>query len=257
MKSTSVSTNARTEAPASLQPIYNARERRTIELVKQSIDALIQAGQSVSLSTVEAKSKELDPIGQGISKSAIDRNEVANQYYKKYRSYKPPGKKRLAPPDRLLEAKSLQIKPERDPKRVRQTYSKLTKDELITRLIRVETLLAQGQQQEHQNNDQLLNQLLKAEAQEDSEPFWVDESDKNVQRLLTKIEQLKSDKRELKARLMGVESLEAENEKLTKQNSHLMNRLKIVTADDRNRDSAGFAKALRQSKPVDFPVVEF
>lgn len=53
------------------EKVYAKLRQRTIDLVKQSVDALRKDKQRVSLSTVAAKSKELDPEHRGIYESAI------------------------------------------------------------------------------------------------------------------------------------------------------------------------------------------
>jgi uncharacterized protein Smg (DUF494 family) len=256
MKSKSSLTDLRMESPASLQPVYSAREQRTIDLVARSIDALVAAGQPVSFSTIEAKSKTLDLEGQGISKSAIARNKTANAYYQKHRSHKSLSKKRSKAPKRLPSLNTFTINPERNIKRVRQRYVAFTKEELVDRLIAMENLLAKQQQDWHSNNDQLLSQFLKAEAREEPDSFQIEASDDQTQALLTQLGCLKAEKRELKAHLMGLESLEAENKELKKQNAHLMNRLQIETADDRKQSAAQFAKDLKEAEFVKFPVIE-
>jgi hypothetical protein len=55
--------------------------RRTVDLVNRSVDALCKDKQRVSLSTVAAKSKELDPEHRGISESAVLDNQEARAYY--------------------------------------------------------------------------------------------------------------------------------------------------------------------------------
>jgi hypothetical protein len=243
------------EAPVSLQPIYDAREQRTIDLVTQSVDALIATNQPVSKSTVAAKSKELDPEGRGVSESAIRRNEKAYAYYMQHRSYTQPSRKRSKAPEALPTIETFRVKLERDTKRARQRYLAFTKDELVDRLIAIEDLLAQQQEYRHQDNDKLLNRLLKAEAGEEPENFQIEEPDEKTQALLIRLERLKAEKRELKARLMGAESLKAENEELRRQNIHLLNRLKIETADDRKRDAVRFAETLRHSEQANLPEI--
>lgn len=258
MESKSASTDPHTEAPISLQPVYDAREQRTIDLVERSVDALVAGGQTVSFSTIEAKSKTLDPKGQGVSRSAIARNKTANAYYQKHRSHKPPAKKRSRTPARLPEMTTFSIKPERDIKRSWQRYLTFTKEELVGRLIAVENLLAQQQEHWHSSNDRLLSQFLKAEITEEPDCFQIEEPDTQTQALLTKLERLKAENRELKARVMSAESLEAENQELKKHNSHLMKRLKIETADERKCETTQFAKARKQAEyTTEIPEVKF
>ncbi|MEP0868822.1 hypothetical protein NDA01_03300 [Trichocoleus desertorum AS-A10] len=251
----SVSSSEEPEAPKCLQEkVYGPKMERTVRLVKASVDALVQAKQTVSKATVVAKSKELDPEGKGVSASAIKRNADAFAYYEKHRSYKEPQGRRVAPAKESIETDLLRIKPNRDENRARQRYLKLTKEQLVARLIVVENAFAQQQECWNQNNDELLSQLLKEEELNESQ---VDSSDKKTQRLIAENKQLKSEKekwqaekRELQSRLAGQESLEAENEGLKKENARMLNQLTIANAGQRERDAQQFAKALKTPKQV-------
>ena len=59
------------------EKVYAKLRQRTIDLVKCGIDTLLKEKQRVSLSTVAAKLKELDPEHRGISESAILDNQEA------------------------------------------------------------------------------------------------------------------------------------------------------------------------------------
>jgi hypothetical protein len=73
------------DAPLWLQQqVYMPKRQRTIDLVHQSVDALCKDRQRVSLSTVAAKSKELDPVHRGISESAILDNREAKCFQVKH-----------------------------------------------------------------------------------------------------------------------------------------------------------------------------
>jgi hypothetical protein len=81
------------------EKVYAKLRQRTVHLVKQSVDALRQDKQRVSLATVAAKSKELDVEGnsKGISESAILDNQEARVYYEQYRSWHGSSRKRAKP----------------------------------------------------------------------------------------------------------------------------------------------------------------
>ncbi len=70
------------------EKVYAKLRQRTVDLVKQSVDTLLKDKQRVSLSTVAAKSKELDPEHWGVSESAILDNQEARAYYERYRSWR-------------------------------------------------------------------------------------------------------------------------------------------------------------------------
>jgi hypothetical protein len=60
------------------EKVYAKLRRRTVDLVKQSVDALCKDKQRVSLATVAARSKEVDPEHRGVSESAILDNQEAS-----------------------------------------------------------------------------------------------------------------------------------------------------------------------------------
>lgn len=157
------SSSSKKQAPVHLQKVYEARKQRTFELVKQSIDKLVSQEQKVSLTTVVAQSKELDPKGKGVSISAIQRNEQANAYYKNHQSYKNLATKRSSIiVKKLSEREAPRIKLDRDLARVRQRYLKVSKEELVDHILVVEQALAQKEQDLNTANDKILSWRLKA-----------------------------------------------------------------------------------------------
>jgi hypothetical protein len=74
------------------EKVYARLRLRTVDLVKRSVDALRNDKLRVSLSTIVAKSKELDTEGngQGVSESAILDNQEARGYYEQYRTWQGP-----------------------------------------------------------------------------------------------------------------------------------------------------------------------
>jgi hypothetical protein len=120
------------------EQVYQPKRQRTIDLVHQSIDALCREQKRISLASIAAKSRELDPSGAGISESAILTNEEARVYYEQHRSWK----HQRRPP---TTSQSLQkhhspgtIKLTRDEVRTRQRYQRRPKEELVDRLLVVE-----------------------------------------------------------------------------------------------------------------------
>lgn len=162
MESNSDLKNPKHQAPIHLQKIYDAREQRTFDLVKNSVDALMSQKQKISLTTIVNKSKELDPESKGVSISAIQRNEKANAYYKRHQSYKNSATKRSSVAvKKLSEVESPRIKLDRDLARVRQRYLKLSKSELVDRILVVEQALAQKEQNLNATMDEMLAWRLK------------------------------------------------------------------------------------------------
>src|SRR5438132_2641332 len=123
--------------------VYEPLRQRTVQLVKQSVDALRLASQRISLSTVATKSKEVDPEQKGISESAILDNQEARAYYEQYRSWRGSPRKRAKPLVVAMPASPGTVKPGRDEQRVHQRYLRMSKETLIERLITAERMLAE------------------------------------------------------------------------------------------------------------------
>jgi len=62
------------------EKVYEPKRRRTVELVKRSVDALMKEHKRVSLATLCARSREVDSDRRGVSESAILKNEEARAY---------------------------------------------------------------------------------------------------------------------------------------------------------------------------------
>jgi hypothetical protein len=148
------------------EKVYEPKRRRTVELVKRSVDALLKERKRVSLATLCARSKEVDPDGRGVSESAILKNEDARTYYLQHRSWKAVPRKH----PRFCQAEKTRalsrIKLNRDLARVRLRYMKLTKVELVQRLLLVEQAHGALQERWFQVNEEMLNWQLRAERTE-------------------------------------------------------------------------------------------
>src|SRR5579859_7294208 len=79
------------------EKVYARLRQRTVDLVRRSIDALRRDKRRISLSTVAAKSRELDAEHRGISESAILDNQEARAYYEQHRSWQGLPRKRTKP----------------------------------------------------------------------------------------------------------------------------------------------------------------
>jgi hypothetical protein len=148
------------------EQVYQPKRQRTVDLVRQSIDALREAQARVSLASIAARSREFDPDGVGISESAILTNEEARAYYEQHRSWK----HQRRPPTSTQKPK---IRPEpgsmklaRDEVRARQRYQRLSKKELIDRLLAAERSSAEWEQRFLAHQDDILSWRLRAEAAE-------------------------------------------------------------------------------------------
>jgi hypothetical protein len=142
------------------------KRRRTIDLVHQSVDALRKNKQRVSLVTIAAKSKELDPEHRGISESAILDNQEARAYYEQHRSWRGSSRTRVKPLAMASPAQPPAVKPGRDEQRVRQRYLRMSKEALIDRLITIERTLADQRERWLSQQDEVLSFRLRAEQAE-------------------------------------------------------------------------------------------
>jgi hypothetical protein len=148
------------------EKVYVRLRQRTVDLVKCSVDALRKDKQRVSLSTVAARSRELDAEGKGISESAILDNLEARAYYEEHRSWRGSSRKRAKS---LVGATPVQppaIKPGRDEQRARQRYRRMGKEVLVERLIAAERTLAEQRERWLAQQDEGLTWRLRAEAAE-------------------------------------------------------------------------------------------
>ncbi len=148
------------------EKVYTYLRQRTVDLVKRSVDALRKNKQRVSLSTIVAKSKELDAEGKGISESAILDNEEARGYYEQHRTWQGNRKRRTKPLVVASPAKVGPVKSDRDEQRVRQRYLRMDKETLVDRLITVERTSAQERERWLLQQDDVLTWRLRAEATE-------------------------------------------------------------------------------------------
>src|SRR5258707_7621128 len=150
------------------EKVYARLRQRTVDLVRQSVEALRKDKQRVSLATIAAKSKELDTEGngKGVSESAILDNQEARAYYEQHRSWRGSLRKRAKPLVVAVPASPEPVKPDRDEQRVRQRYLRMSKEVLVDRLIAVERLHAQERERWLTQQDEVLTWRLRAETAE-------------------------------------------------------------------------------------------
>lgn len=168
-KSNSTPDHQKSEPHAWLEEkVYTRLRQRTVDLVKRSVDALRKDKQRISLSTVAAKSKELDTKGngKGISESAILDNQEARAYYEQYRNWQGSSRKRAKPLVMTSSASPRAVKPGRDEQRVRLRYLRMRKETLVERLIATERTLAEQRERWLTQQDEALTWRLRAEVAE-------------------------------------------------------------------------------------------
>ncbi len=156
------------QAPTWLnETVYEPKRQRTVELVKQAVDTLVEQRKQdsttrISLNTIVAMTKQQDQAGRGIAHTAILENDEAYAYYKRHRTASKPAKQQ---PKRRVQTR-LVIKAERDEQRVRQRYLKWSREELVNQLLLVERHYAELHTRYLTMNDKLLEWQLRAEQAE-------------------------------------------------------------------------------------------
>jgi hypothetical protein len=165
----STTKTATRQAPAWLEEaVYEPKRQRTFELVKQAVDTLIKRREQdgitrISLTTIIATARELDPAGKGVAHTAILENEEAYAYYKRFRTASKPKKQQSTA--RNGDTRPV-IKADRDQARVRQRYMKLNREELVDQLLSVEQQYAELHERYLAMSDRLLEWQLQAEVAE-------------------------------------------------------------------------------------------
>ena len=148
------------------EKVYGPKRRRTVELVKKSVDSLVADRKRISLTALSARSKEIDPDGRGISETAILNNEEARVYYEQHRSWKAGARNRpraLKPIGGIVTAGH---NGDRDAARVRYRYLTRSKSQLVERLLAVENAHAFLQERWLEVNEEILSWRLRAERAE-------------------------------------------------------------------------------------------
>ena len=139
--------------------VYDARRRRTIDLVKASIEALRADRLVVSLASIAGRSRSLDQSGRGVSETAILRNQEARALYQAHRSAAGRGPRRRPASERGASP-ILATHATRDLGRARQRYMRLPKDALVERTLAAEQAFAQERVHRLRTADELVTWML-------------------------------------------------------------------------------------------------
>jgi hypothetical protein len=148
--------------------VYEPKRQRTFDLVKRAVDTLVEQRKldgttRISLNSIIATAKQLDPAGQGIAHTSILENEEAYAYYKRFRTASKLKKRQPTPGNG--DAAPV-VKVDRDQGRIRQRYMKLNREELVNQLLSVEQQYAELHERYLAVNDTLLEWQLRAEQAE-------------------------------------------------------------------------------------------
>lgn len=118
-----------------LEKTYNERRQRTVDLTTRAVAQIRQEMRRVSISQIVLVSKQLDEQGKGVSSSAVLSNPEAYKIYVAARDWK---QLKRTPVHVKRHPLEVRVKSDRDGKSLRVRLRKLTKEELIDRLINLE-----------------------------------------------------------------------------------------------------------------------
>ncbi|HEK9099484.1 hypothetical protein KFD70_00115 [Bacillus pfraonensis] len=131
-----------------LKDVHQIRKNRSVKLGKRAIDILVHENLPVTLKTISEKSKEIDVEGKGIHPNTITTNQELNDYYKQHSiTYKQKLHANKSIQKSYIEVNTIdhrRISTERNLKNVKVKYMKLSKKELVQRLIQAEQYIAEN-----------------------------------------------------------------------------------------------------------------
>jgi hypothetical protein len=160
-RSSRSATSPPADPPSWLELTYGGRRRRTVDLVERSVNALLKAGQPISLATVAARSRaaDIDPAERGVSESAILTNVAARVVYETHRTWQraPRPRQRL---DRGTSTLLPRFTPHRDAARARQRYVRWDRPALAERLVALEHAYADLEQRFARTTSELLTWMV-------------------------------------------------------------------------------------------------
>jgi hypothetical protein len=162
--------NTTSERPRSwLMQHYAAIRQRTVDLVKMTVDRLIQDRQKVTIEAICQLSQQLDPQGKGIKKAGILGNEEAYAYYQQHRTSRPSLPRGVARGS--VTTYRLPTDAERDLGSVRRRYLRERKPDLVERLLLVEQAYIESQQQLAKLQFECLEQQQKVQKKRETPSF--------------------------------------------------------------------------------------
>ncbi|PGA73492.1 hypothetical protein [Bacillus pseudomycoides] len=131
-----------------LKEVHESRSQRSLLLGKEAIDLLVKQNLPVTLKTVSEKSKDIDPEGKGIHRNTISTNQELNAYYKQHsKSYKKKLNINKSTQKRSVAFTSVdyrRIRLDGSIENTERKYMKMSKKELVQRLILAEQYIAEN-----------------------------------------------------------------------------------------------------------------
>ncbi|TDK58147.1 hypothetical protein E2K98_24845 [Bacillus salipaludis] len=129
-----------------LKESHQKRRSRSVEIGKKAIDLLVKNEKSVTYSNITDISKEIDPEGKGIHPNTIRTNEQLYEYYKQhsltYKQKENSKKVKSVSNITMDDIDFRKIKPNRNAENTQRKYMKLSKKELVQRLLLAEQYIA-------------------------------------------------------------------------------------------------------------------
>ena len=148
------------------ESVYEPKRKHSVDLVKQSVDELVKQRKQdrkirISLTTIVATSKQLDPTGTGVAHTTILENAEAYAYYKKYRTT---SSKTVKHRNQRVSAEKSEPDTAHDPAvaKRRQYYMTWRRAELVDELLRIREERDRFQEQWLDASDNLLQWQLRA-----------------------------------------------------------------------------------------------
>ncbi|MFJ7980112.1 hypothetical protein ACIQ1D_07410 [Lysinibacillus xylanilyticus] len=139
--------NSKNERPW-LTENHKRRSERAIRIGKETIDQLIKKGVPITYSNVAKWSKEVDFEGKGIHANTIRTNEQLYNYYKQHsKTFKQKGNSKGSEQHKNSDfaIDFRRLKPDRNLEILHRKYMKLSKQELVQRLIQTERYIAENE----------------------------------------------------------------------------------------------------------------
>jgi len=143
--------------PAALAPVYARKRQRTTRLTEDAIEFLERNHKPISLASITAASRQIDPDGLGVSENGIRTNPDAYKNYREHMTWKGPTRKRARSPREIAPQR-----PSRDLVRARHRHMRLPKKELSERLVLLEEASMEWEERWLRQADELLAWMIVA-----------------------------------------------------------------------------------------------
>ncbi|PES74604.1 hypothetical protein CN327_12970 [Bacillus cereus] len=131
-----------------LKENHQIRKERSVRIGKQTIDLLVTKKLPITYKTISETSKEVDPEGKGIHPNTIRSNQGLNEYYKQHsKTYKQKenySKSKRKSNINLDNIDFRRLNADRNLKNAENKYMKLSKKELVQRLLQAEQYIAEN-----------------------------------------------------------------------------------------------------------------